>query len=77
MNLSPREHEVLELVGKGLSNKSVAIVLGISPETVATHLCHIYRKLGAHNRTHAVAVARSGLVRLRRRATRLTQKESL
>jgi DNA-binding NarL/FixJ family response regulator len=43
--LSPREREVLELVGKGLSDKEIALQLGLSPKTVAAHLSQIRDKL--------------------------------
>jgi two-component system, NarL family, nitrate/nitrite response regulator NarL len=43
--LSPREREVLELVGKGLSDKEIALRLGLSPKTVAAHLSQIRDKL--------------------------------
>lgn len=64
-SLTPREIEVLELVAEGLSNKSVAVRLGISDQTVKFHLTSISGKLGAANRTDAVRRAvRRGLIAL-------------
>ena len=53
--LTPREREVMRLVGRGLTNREVAAELVLSPGTVRSHLDHIYAKLGAHTRTAAVA----------------------
>ena len=64
-SLTPREIEVLELVAEGLSNKAVAVRLGISDQTVKFHLTSITGKLGAANRTDAVRRAvRRGLITL-------------
>jgi DNA-binding NarL/FixJ family response regulator len=64
-SLTPREVEVLELVAEGLSNKAVALRLGISDQTVKFHLTSISGKLGALNRTDAVRRAvRRGLITL-------------
>jgi DNA-binding CsgD family transcriptional regulator len=54
--LSAREHEVLTLIADGLTLLEVADRLTISPATVRTHAANIYRKLGARNRPHAVAL---------------------
>lgn len=56
--LTPREAEVLEVIARGTSNRSVAEALGIGEGTVKTHLKRIYGKLYARNRTEAVVVAR-------------------
>ncbi|HEX5691333.1 MAG TPA: LuxR C-terminal-related transcriptional regulator, partial [Roseiflexaceae bacterium] len=56
--LSDREREILRLIATGMPNAAVARVLIIAPGTVKKHLDHIYGKLGAHNRTAAVARAR-------------------
>ncbi|HEX4654339.1 MAG TPA: response regulator [Mycobacteriales bacterium] len=62
-DLSPREVEVLDLVGAGLPNKLVARRLDISINTVGNHVRNILYKLGAHSRLEAVAVAiRTGLI---------------
>jgi len=61
--LSEREQEVLRLLAVGRSNQALARELVVSIATVKTHLIHIYRKLGAHTRTEAIARARAlGLV---------------
>jgi DNA-binding NarL/FixJ family response regulator len=53
--LSPRELEILAMVAKGLSNKEVSNMLGISIGTVRIHLGHIYEKLHVRCRTEAAA----------------------
>lgn len=53
-NLSPRETEILELLVAGCFFKEIADQLGISGETVRTHVNHIYRKLHVRSRTEAV-----------------------
>jgi len=61
--LSPRERQVLVLVARGKSAKSIALLLKISPRTVNVHSAAIVRKLGVENRLQAVAVAvRGGLL---------------
>jgi DNA-binding NarL/FixJ family response regulator len=52
--LSPRELEILALLSEGITNKEIAVRLGISSETVRTHLGHIYEKLHVQGRTEAV-----------------------
>jgi DNA-binding NarL/FixJ family response regulator len=52
--LTRRELEILELLAEGISNKEIATRLGISFETVRTHLGHIYEKLHVQGRTEAV-----------------------
>lgn len=53
--LSGREIEILQLLAFGHTNKDIAKKLFISPDTVKTHLEHIFQKLGAPDRTAAVA----------------------
>ncbi|MGH2813399.1 MAG: response regulator [Actinomycetota bacterium] len=61
--LSQREQEVLQLLAYGKANKEIARELGIGAQTVKTHVSHIFAKLGAADRTGAVALAlRKGLV---------------
>ena len=55
--LTARELEVLQLLAFGRSNKDIAELLDLSPDTVKTHLTHIFEKLGASDRTAAVAEA--------------------
>jgi DNA-binding NarL/FixJ family response regulator len=61
--LTPREIEILRLIGKGLSNSEAAGVLELSRATVRTHLEHIYEKLEVTNRVEAVTEGlRKGLI---------------
>lgn len=56
--LTPRELEILELVGRGHSNRDVAALLWLSDQTVKFHLANIYRRLGVRDRASAIAEAR-------------------
>jgi len=63
--LSERELTVLARVAEGRRNREIGELLGISEETVKGHVKHIVEKLGAHDRTQAVAIAvRRGIIRL-------------
>lgn len=53
--LTTRESELLDLIATGATNAQVAERMWVSPETVRTHLEHIYLKLGVSNRTAALA----------------------
>jgi two-component system nitrate/nitrite response regulator NarL len=55
--LSPRELEVLMLLGEGLGTAAIADRLVISSKTVATHIQRILSKLGAHSRAEAIVIA--------------------
>src|SRR5688572_20442293 len=55
--LTDREMEILQLLAFGYTNKDIAGRLFISADTVKTHLEHVYQKLGASDRTAAVAEA--------------------
>jgi DNA-binding NarL/FixJ family response regulator len=62
LDLSPRELEVLELVGEGLSNKLIARRLEISEKTVKAHLTRVFAQLGVTDRTQAALwLERNGL----------------
>lgn len=52
--LSPREEEILSLLAEGCLYKEISATLGISIDTVRTHLRRIYEKLHVHSRTQAV-----------------------
>lgn len=56
--LSAREHEILELVSQGMTNREIAEQLFISRYTVECHIKRIYRKLAVSSRTRAVNEAR-------------------
>jgi len=61
--LTPREREVLVLLGRGFPNKQIASELGLAEKTVKTHVGHVLEKLGVADRTQAAIVAvRVGLV---------------
>lgn len=63
--LSGREMEVLILLTKGMSNKEIAITLGISHQTIKNHVTAILHKLGVEDRTQAAVYAlRRGWVRI-------------
>jgi DNA-binding NarL/FixJ family response regulator len=55
--LTDREHEVLNLVAKGYTNKAIGVQLSISDRTVQGHIAHIFTKLQASSRTEAVMKA--------------------
>jgi DNA-binding NarL/FixJ family response regulator len=54
--LTPREIDVLRLVAEGNANKEIAARLSLTEETVKSHVKKILSKLGANDRTHAVAI---------------------
>ena len=61
--LTTRELEVLQLIVHGKSNKDIAVVLGVSANTVAVHRANIMQALGIHNTAELVVYAiRNGLV---------------
>ncbi len=61
--LTPREHDVLALVGAGHSNAEIADELVLTPATVKGHMTSILLKLGVRNRVEAALIAyQSGIV---------------
>ena len=64
-DLTQREHEILEMMAEGLSNRTIALRLKISRYTVKFHVAAILAKLGATSRTEAVTLGvRHGLISL-------------
>ena len=55
--LTRREHDVLKLAAKGITNREIAAELGVGPRTVKQHLTNIYGKMHVASRTEAVAKA--------------------
>ena len=64
-DLSEREQEILTLIAKGLRRGEIALMLGISPHTVASHIKTIYGKLNVSSRAEATVEAlRMGLLKM-------------
>lgn len=57
--LSERELQVLQLVATGHQTKAIAFELGLGVTTIKTHLTHIFQRLNAVDRAHAVGIAMS------------------
>jgi DNA-binding CsgD family transcriptional regulator len=57
--LSGRERDIINMIAQGQSNKEIARRLGIAPETVKTHVTHIFDKLNVNKRARAVVLAQS------------------
>jgi DNA-binding NarL/FixJ family response regulator len=55
--LTPREHEVLQLIARGLINREIAQILGTSESTVRNHTIHLFAKLDVSDRTEAATFA--------------------
>jgi two-component system response regulator NreC len=63
--LTPREREVLQLIGEGHTNQEIAEILAISVKTVETHRAQLRRKLDIHDRAGLIYYAiRKGLTRM-------------
>ncbi|CAG4890068.1 response regulator transcription factor [Paraburkholderia saeva] len=58
-SLSARETEILDFVGRGLSNREISCLLSLSTLTVESHLKNIFRKLAVKRRTQAILEARA------------------
>jgi DNA-binding CsgD family transcriptional regulator len=64
LGVSDREFEVLSLLAQGRSNKEIAKLLDVSPNTVKTHVANLFEKLEAKRRTEAILRARElGMIR--------------
>jgi DNA-binding CsgD family transcriptional regulator len=59
LGLTPRECEILDLLASGKSMKELGRDLGVSPNTVKTHVARVYQKLDVQRRINAVEKARS------------------
>jgi DNA-binding CsgD family transcriptional regulator len=63
LGITEREQQVLQLLADGRSNKEIAAHLGLSPNTVKTHVARLFEKLRVARRTEAILLARElGLV---------------
>jgi DNA-binding NarL/FixJ family response regulator len=63
--LTPRERQILQLIAEGKSNKEIAALLELSPNTVAVHRANLMDALGIHRTAELVLYAvRKGLVHL-------------
>lgn len=61
--LSEKEVRVLVLMAAGSTNREIGQELWLSEDTVKTHARHVFKKLGARDRAHAVAIGiRAGLI---------------
>ena len=56
--LSPREHEVIRYLHQGLATAEIAALMSVSESTVKTYVGRLYDKLGAHNRSQALAATK-------------------
>ncbi|TVP55838.1 MAG: DNA-binding response regulator [Gemmatimonadales bacterium] len=59
-DLTPRERNVVGLIGEGMSNKAIAKSLGISPNTVKSHVRNVMEKLALHSRLQIAAYLHKG-----------------
>jgi DNA-binding NarL/FixJ family response regulator len=63
-SLTPRQYEVVEMMMKGLSNKKIALEIGIAEATIKMHVTAIFKRLGVSNRTEAALAAQKlGIVK--------------
>ena len=61
VGLTPREREILQLVGQGLANKQIARRLNITERTVKSHMTHAFQRIGVSDRVQAALWARQHL----------------
>lgn len=61
VRMTAREREVIDLIGIGLSNKEIALRLGIAPHTVKSHVRNVMEKLALHTRLQIAAFAHKGV----------------
>jgi DNA-binding NarL/FixJ family response regulator len=65
--LTPRELEILQFTAKGLEQKQIAEILGISFATVVSHKKKLFKKLGVHNVAEAIYEAfQMGLLKVQK-----------
>ena len=67
--LTPREYEIMSHVRSGKTNKEIAQILWVSPNTVRKHLEHVFEKLGVSNRTAAASRVFGAATDRKRRST--------
>ena len=75
--LTAREAQVVRLVARGMSNKTIANELGISPRTVEGHVNHVFEKLGVESRTALVHYALANSLFVREPAADVAQPDQL
>lgn len=56
LRLTDRQLEIMRMVATGLTNDAIATLLGVTPETIKTHLSRAFHRLGARDRASAVAI---------------------
>jgi DNA-binding NarL/FixJ family response regulator len=65
LEFTPREIEVLQLLGTGLTTNQMSARIGIAPHTIEWHVRHVIEKLGVHSKLQAIiAAARYGLIEI-------------
>jgi DNA-binding CsgD family transcriptional regulator len=55
LHVTPRQRQILDLAVRGLTDKEIAVELGIAVSTIRTHLERFYRENGLRNKSEAVA----------------------